>query len=87
MAEQANSLEHLYRKLRTGNPKNPALSDLFKQLDLDVQRRVMADLDTVNHEADSMKDVSWAPKAKAQVSGRNQRVAHRTMMDKSRVDL
>ncbi len=87
MADNANSLEYLYYKIRAGNPNSPALKLLFPQLDLDVQKRVQTDTSTINKEADRMHDMTWEPKPAARVRPGNQSSAHRTMMDRSRVDL
>lgn len=87
MAEKANTLEYLYYKIRTGNPNNPALKQIFPQLDLDAQKRVQADTSTVNKEADKMHDVEYNPKVKGKVGPARRSSARHFMMDKSRVDL
>jgi hypothetical protein len=88
MADQANTIEALYYKIRAGNPNHPALRALFPQLDLAAQRRVQVlEKGTVNKEADKMHDVSFDPQSRRQSSMLQQSNAHKTMMDKSSVDL
>ena len=87
MASKANSAEYLYYKLRAGNPNHPALKSLFPQLDLESQRRVRAFESTVNGDADKMHDTTSNAVTHARQTLKNNSNSHRTMMDKSRVDL